>query len=641
MAKGIIKRTPIESNVMEYSGIKALTGVTYETFGETDETKFIKEFRYSSDKILWSDLKELNNKNISSVKIYDNKVYIQYVFTPTGPRELNENNIESISLDVDYVNDNESPIPECFWNKSVSTPQIVYNQGAGSNLFNPYTIGQSYNIYQQMSTLISNMFGICVLYFKTEPNSRSRDVVLKEYSIEKVIDKQNIKILIPDNQLPTRELNFNQLMIDYNIQFEIHIVKSEFWKVFGEGSHPDPHDYLYFSTYMNKMYMVDSVSDPDDFGYVASYWRVSLVPYQEMKSVQFDNDNLMNDTESLIFSAEGKFEEEMKEEIADNRKDNQLNNVGILEQGQDPLRRVLHENVRIAEENIYSDWTVIAKQYYNLSTIDKEDIAVEYWNNGLSSDDERMISFAFRPTNMKNKYESIMIDSVVNNNGKVRLKLKSWDKLLDRGNRIKISRVFGLNGWHNISNIDKSKSSIDIDADYVDTMRVLSCGKLVIYEANTCVYFGDGFSIIQMPDKMVVKLDGKDYDYIFKYLDKLDKLEKPYKFESKWYFCVLGLKRGLSNMWLYEVKGSEIINNSHGEIVKIGCVPNELGSFNVKGYCGLKGGNLHLTNFRLWSKLCEEDLHKLILSQYVIDDTHNTLIVDNAQNELLVNYKWS
>ena len=624
MAKGII-----ESNVMEYSGIKSLTGFTCVVSGETDNTYYDKEFRYSSDTILWSDYKSLTNKNLSSVKIYDNKVYIQYRFKQVGLGELS---VESISLDVDYVNDKESPIPECFWNKGTSTPQIVYNQGTGSNLFNPYAIGQSYNIYQQMSTLISNMFGICVLYFKTEPNSRSRDVVLKEYSIEKVIDKQNVKILIPDNQLPTRELNFNQLMIDYNIQFEIHIVKSEFWKVFGEGSHPDPHDYLYFSTYMNKMYMIDSVSDPDDFGYVASYWRVSLVPYQEMKSVQFDNDNLMNDTESLIFSAEGKFEEEMKEEIADNRKDNQLNNVGILEQGQDPLRRILHENVRIAEENIYSDWTVIAKQYYNLSTIDKEDIAVEYWNIGLSSDDERMISFAFRPTNMKNVSDNIMIDSVVNNNGKVRLKLKSWDKLLDKGNMIKISRVPGLNGWHKIIGIEKGKLNIDLDVDYVDTMRVQSCGKLVIYEANTCVYVGDEFEITQMPDRMVVRLGGKDYDYTFEGFSE---------FEQKWYFCVLGLKRGLSNMWLYEVKGSEIINNSHGEIVKIGCVPNELGSFNVSGYCGLKGCNLHLTNFRLWSKLCEEDLHKLILSQYIVDDTHNTLVVDNAQNELLVNYKWS
>ena len=624
MTKGII-----ESNVMEYTGIKSLTGFTCVVTGETDKVYYDKEFRYSSDKILWSDWKSLTNKNLSSVKIYDDKVYIQYKFTQVGPGDLT---VESISLDVDYVNDKESPIPECFWNKSVSTPQIVFHQGAGSNLFNPYAIGQSYNIYQQMSTLISNMFGICVLYFKTEPNAKSRDVVLKEYSIEKVIDKQNVKILIPDNQLPTRELNFNQLMIDYNIQFEVHIVKSEFWKVFGEGSHPDPHDYLYFSTYMNKMYMVDSVSDPDDFGYVTSYWRVSLVPYQEMKSVQFDNDNLMNDTESLIFSAEGKFEEEMKEEIADNRKDNQLNNVGILEQGQDPLRRVLHENVRIAEENIYSDWTVIAKQYYNLSTIDKEDIAVEYWNNGLSSDDERMISFAFRPTNIRNVSDNIMIDSVVNNNGKVRLKLKSWDKLLDKGNMIKISRVPGLNGWHKIIGIEKGKLNIDLDVDYVDTMRVQSCGKLVIYEANTCVYVGDEFEITQMPDRMVVRLGGKDYDYTFEGFSE---------FEQKWYFCVLGLKRGLSNMWLYEVKGSEIINNSHGEIVKIGCAPNELGSFNVSGYCGLKGCNLHLTNFRLWSKLCEEDLHKLILSQYIVDDTHNTLVVDNAQNELLVKYKWS
>ena len=77
------------------------------------------------------------NKNLSGVKIYDNKVYIQYKFTQVGPGDLT---VESISLDVDYVNDKESPIPECFWNKSVSTPQIVFHQGTGNNLFNPYYV---------------------------------------------------------------------------------------------------------------------------------------------------------------------------------------------------------------------------------------------------------------------------------------------------------------------------------------------------------------------------------------------------------------------------------------------------------------------------------------------------------------------
>ena len=614
--------------MMEYSGIQALTGFTAVIRGETDETYYDKEFRYSADKILWSDYKQLTNKNLSAVKIYDDKVYIQYRFTKNGPGELS---VESISLDVDYVKD-ETVIPECFWTKGTSTPQIVYTQGSNGNLFNPYSVGQSLDIYNQMSTLISNMFGFCVLYFKTEPSAKSRDVVLKEYSIEHVIDKQNVKILVPDNALPTRELQFNTMMIDYPVQFEVHIVKSEFQKVFGSGSHPDPHDYLYFSNYMNKMYMVDSVSDPDDFGYVASYWRVSLVPYQEMKSVQFDNDNLMDDTESLIFSAEGKFKDEVEEEFQDNRKDNQLNDVNDLNEGQDMVRRVLHENVRIVEENIYNDWTVFAKQYYNLSTIDKGAIAAEYKYKGLSSDDERMITFAFRPTNMKNVSDNVMLESVSNDNGKVQLKVKNWDDLLETGNMIKVSRVTGLNGWHRIISIDKKNKTITLDADYSDIMKVLSCGKLVSYETNTGMYFGDGFEILQMPDKMVVRIDGKNYDYVFEGFSN---------FEAKWYFCVLGMKRGMSNMWLYEVKGSDIKENTHSEIIKIGCVPKELGSFKVDGYCGLKGGNLHVTNFRLWSKLCEEDLHKLILCQYVVDDTHNTLVVDNAQNELLVNYKWS
>ena len=264
-------------------------------------------------------------------------------------------------------------------------------------------------------------------------------------------------------------------------------------------------------------------------------------------------------------------------------------------------------------------------------TVGRGEVAVEYWNKGLSSDDERMFTFAFRPTNMKNVSENVMIDSVVANGDMTRLKVKSWDKLLDTGNMIKISRVSGLNGWYRISGVDKGKLFVDINVPYDERMKVQSCGKLVTYEANTCVYAGDGFEIIQMPDRMVVRLNGKDYDY---------KFEGFSSFESKWYFCVLGLNRGMSNMWLYEVKGSDTINNSHSEIIKIGCTPNELGTFSVEGYCGLKGGNLHLTNFRIWNKLCEEDLHKLILSQYVVDDTHNTLVVDNAQNELLVNYKW-
>lgn len=624
-----MKKEVIESNVIEYNDIKSISGFTCIVSGEDENSYYEKEFRYSADKILWSDYTELTNKNLSKVVVYDGKLYVQYRFTKVG---INELSVESISLDVEYNREYENPIPECFWSKGKTMPQIIYNQnGLGSNIFNPYAIGQSMMIYRQMSTLISNMFGICVLYFKTEANSRSRDVVLKEYSIEKVIDKQSIKVLIPDNQLPTRELQFNTMMIDYPVQFEVHIVKSEFQKVFGEDSHPDPHDYLYFQTYMNKMYMVDSVSDPDDFGYVAAYWRVSLVPYQEMKSVQYETDDLLEDTNSIIFSAEGKFKEEMDDEIADNRKDNQLNDVGILEQGQDPHRRILSKSLKIVDESIYNNWTVIAKTHYNLSSIDRGEIAVEYDYAGISSDDERMITFAFRATNSNNISDNIMIDSISEKDGKVQIKVRTWNKLLDVGNIVKISRVSGLKEWYSITAIDRTGKTIELNCDYDDGIRLMSCGKLVSYESNYCLCCGDGFDVIQLPGKMGVRINGRLYQYAFDGISDFDK---------KWYFCCLGINKRMTNMWLYEIDGSETVNNSHGEMKRIGVSSNLVDEFSSEGYFNVKGGNLHLTNIRLWSKLCEEDLQTLIMSEFVVDDTHNTLIVDNAQNELMLNYKW-
>ena len=624
-----MSKNTIESNVIEYTGIKSMTGFTCVVKGEDENNFFDKKFRYSLDKIIWSDYRPLTNKNLSDIKIYDNTVYIQYKFNLIGDKPLV---VESISLDVEYITDN-NVIPECFWTSgNKKSPQIIFTGGRNSNLFNPYDISSSLGMYNQLSTLVSNMFGICVQYFKTEANAKSKDIVLKEYSLENVIDKQNIKILVPDNNLPTRELQFNQMMIDYANGFEIHIVKSEFQNVFGPESHPDPHDYLYFQNYLNKMYMVNSVSDPDDFGYSATYWRVSLVPYQDMKSIGYSNDNLMDDTDNITFSVEGKFEDEMNDEIADNKKDNQLNDIGDLAEGQDNIRRILNENVRIVDENIYNEWTVVSKQYYNLSTINKGDIAVEYNYSGLSSNEERMISFAFRPTNLKNVSGNIMIDTIINNNGKTRIKVKTWDNLLIKGNMIKLLRVSGMKDWYTISNVEKNKFFIDIDYDYNDSIKLMSCGKMICYESNVCVFIKDGFEIIQMPDRIIIRINGKKYEYVFDGLSS---------FNKKWYFCVIGLKNGLSNIWMYEVSGSETLNNTHSEIKLIGNASNDLDEFNVSGYFDLIGGNLHLTNFRLWNKLCEQDLHKLILSQYIVDDTHNTLIVDNAQNELLVNYKWS
>ena len=620
------------SNVLEYNNIKQIFGFTANISGEANGVYFDKEFRYSSDGILWSDYKQLTNENLSNVTIYDGKIYIQYRFTQVGTGNLSINNI---SLNVDYNNDVSSVIPECFWNNNVdNSSKIVFNTGS-NNLFNPYALGQGVQMYNQLSTLVSNMFGFCVLYFKTEANARSRDVVLKEYSIEKVIAKDNVKILIPDNQLPTRELQFNSMMLDMPVQFEVHVVKSEFQKSFGKDSHPDPHDYLYLSNYVNKMYMVDSVSDPDDFGYASSYWRVSLVPYQEFSSVQFEDNSLLDETESLIFSAEGKFAEEVQDEFDDIRKDNQLNDMGDFAEGQDFLRTLLEPKLRINTENIYNKWTVVSKQHYSLSTVERNNAVIKYcYNESFTNNDERMITFWIRPQNVNNNVsENILISKILESDNGIKVGVKNWTNLFQVGNYVKLTKTGSANGYRKIVEVNRDNMNIVVDGKYDVRARVMNCAKLVAYGVNTPIYIGDNFNVEQNYNSITLNICDKRYDFIF------DNFKQ---FENKWYAVVIGLNKGIANVWLYDLVGSDKKENIKSELKLISCSSNEIGKFEVLGAeCGLMSCDLDFTNFRIWDKICEQELHDLILSQYVVDDSHNTLIVDNAQPELLLHYKWS
>ena len=620
------------SNVLEYSNIKQILGFNANISGETNNVYYHKEFRYSSDGILWSDYKQLTNDNLSNITIYDGKIYLQYRFTQIGNGNLTVNNI---SLDVNYNNEVNSVIPECFWNTSADTSsKIVFDNGS-RNMFNPYSIGQSTQLYKQLSALFSNMFGFCVLYFKTEANSRTRDVVLKEYSIEKVIAKDNVHILIPDNQFPTKELQFNSMMLDMPVQFEVHVVKSEFQKVFGKDSHPDPHDYLYFQKYLNKMYMIDSVSEPDVYMYESTYWRVSLVPYQEFASVQYGDDSLLEDTESLIFSAEGKFGEEVQEEFDDIRKDNQLNDMGDFTEGQDFLRECLEPNLRIVTENIYNKWTVVSKQHYHLSSIERGKKVVKYrYMDNFSNNDERMISFWFRPQNVnKNISENILLSEISESVNGIKVGVQKWSDVFQVGNYVKLTRTGSANGYRRIIDVDRKGGYIVVEGKYDMRARLMNCAKLVAYEVNTPLYIGNTFSVEQNYNSISLNIGNKHYDFNFDNFDK---------FENRWYAVVIGLNKGIVNIWVYDLVGSDNMENMKSELKLVSCSSKEIGKFEVFGDdCGLISCGMDLTNFRLWEKLCEQELHDLILSQYVVDDSHNILIVDNAQQELLLHYKWS
>ena len=123
----------ITSNVIEYKNIKSISGFYCSVKNEDENNYYKKEFRYSVDKILWSDFKELTNKNLSKISVTgDDVLYIEYRFTRVGDKSV-DLTVESISLDVDYLTENVSPIPECYW----YTPA---GQGTGGNCCKPQIV---------------------------------------------------------------------------------------------------------------------------------------------------------------------------------------------------------------------------------------------------------------------------------------------------------------------------------------------------------------------------------------------------------------------------------------------------------------------------------------------------------------------
>lgn len=175
-------------------------------------------------------------------------------------------------------------------------------------VFNPYATGSASELYNELSSIVSDTFGFTTRYFRTSPVRNSADYIFHEYSLKNVSASNNVKVLVEDNNLPSRSFAINNPLLDYQETLTVHIVKDEFHSKFGSKAYPREHDYLAFNMKnFNKMFEVIGVYQPDDFLYASSYWIVLLQPYQERSMIGIDG----NDPE-VVKDREGAEETESK-----------------------------------------------------------------------------------------------------------------------------------------------------------------------------------------------------------------------------------------------------------------------------------------------------------------------------------------
>ena len=443
-----------------------------------------------------------------------------------------------------------------------------------TNLFNPYELKRPVNLYKQITDVATSIWGHDVRYFRVEPDQRSRDVILMEYSLYNVVEEGTVKIMVPDNEFPTEEFNYDIFGMGFE-EFEIHITKTEFNKTFGLGPSPRSRDYLFFP-FNNRMYEVSSVSFADEFNRSLTYWRVKLRKYEDRTSSIHSDTDIEQNVDDLVVGVEEVFGEEIQQEFEKVTKPQQYKTVFHVVQ--DGIRSAIHKQLKIADVDLRNRWTVISRNYYDLTTA---------------------VNKVFNDTTQRN------------------------DNVFDE------AIIYNLN------------SSLNSDSSLAFTMWFKPVFNTTFQSVHQTLINGlegdKGILIETSRQEFRITLNDQVYAYD---LGSTDLETNPFynATDSMWFALVVNLSNQYSEMSVNIYRLNDIVNEglpqnapNRLDLVfnQLTSIPSNLTWETNKQY-NLHGGYMWMTNIRVFTKTIEAEQHQNVLQQYVVRDSDSSILIDNA-----------
>lgn len=536
------------------------TAVNVKFYREPNEyNNFTYEFRFSKDGKLYNEFHELNKQNDFGDLFFmtfnpREKLYLDVKAEVNTIQPGNSLTFIAVTYTLEKDNGIVDSCPQLCLD---CTDPFLYSGCANirvdcefDNLFAPYNLNKAQQVYLQLSNLANDIFGHKVTYFKTEPDQRTKDVILMEYSLFNVVDQKEIKILVPDNEFPQESsISYDMFGMDFE-EFEIHIVRKEFESAFGYKSHPRARDYMYIPI-INKMYMVSSVALGDRFNAAKSYWKIKLTKYNEDTAV--DQNQFAEAIDDLVTGVEEIFGEEIKATYDKDTKPMQFQTVSTAYR--DGIRQFMEKNLSIVDYDLKNRWTVVSKSYYDLTKVSKNEVAIEY-------------------------------DEIS--------KLSNTDN-------------FALTGWIQPQFKQGYAGDDFIFGDY-DSML--------------------GFNTTLSAQEFKVNINGIQYSF-----------HHGINFSSsKWYAFILNGSNSFKQLSLYIYSLDPAINFNKPQLGDNDLVYEfnetknieQAFSWNSNTNYNIRGGNMFLTNLRLFKTPVEYEQHHNVLNQYLVRDSQLAIIIDNA-----------
>lgn len=606
-----------------------------------NEGTIYREFRWSSDSFDYSNWIELTEENLQQITSANFFVDFKYTLQTAGNVV-----IRSVVLDVEYDNCTD---------KNWVPNNIAYPKEKGSRhyplrvrpfTFNPYKQNQSIKLHKDLSYMMNNLHGHDVVYFRSAPQQRNRDVLLGEYTISFVEDPICVKVLVPNNDFPDNKVNYGMFGVDFELPFEVHLDKRYFESIFGHNKHPQKMDIIYFPL-NNRIYEITSSSLVRDFMQEPVYWKASLIKYQP-KASRIES----TDIKDIIGDMTTGIEELFGKEI-----EGQMEKITIKQHSKDksskfdPIREYLDPNLLVEEYNLENAYTTISQYYYNLSTLYKEKkeytTGIRYKiTSSLLENEDRMYTCWFKEIYERPlEKDVLLIDRNETNEltiyfryGIPNLKESQWLEIYD-----KKTAGFSLFGEITYVNYDPSALKVKMlvppyhlelmDTNYPDWQAFTSLMGRNYFRRN----FIDGYNKETEKGILIDTFNGKWIRVVIN--DKFYWYPLNIELNSEEYYgLIVSFSNKFKQLCIYIYRINNNKDTSLNCIYKniINNITNEEYETGVK--YEIKSSNLYLTNIRLMKNLLEEEKHSLWLNQNIIKDSDLGLIIDNAIPKLRLPY---
>jgi hypothetical protein len=585
----------IVSFASAFKDIESLNSISEVTYTETAERYFKREVRWSSDGLSFSSWLLGNSPLLGSyvgtafvgtslvgqfagpwgeAALSDiplegcDDIWLEIRYTRVGTDASGNLILSSVDVNMTSCNTQQPEIPPIL----ISCDNPNYCTGikvaCDDLLWNPYTsTNKILCLYSQINESISDMFGHCVKYFKTDARGNTRDVILKEYTIYEVSAVKDIKVLVPNNEFPEDDLRYSPYDVGFEEPFEIHITKEEFCRAFGQDRRPEQRDYLYFPL-MDRMWEISSAFVAKTFQEDSNFYKVQLFKWQDKVNVirGATADSIVDD---LTLNFDDVFKDEKDAEFTQITKPLQYNTISTG--AYDFVRSVMNLDLIIVDDDINNYWTIIAKYYYDLSTVTFNDLSVKYKTKAnIPTGEDRVLTGWFNDK-------------------------RNWATGLTALN------VPIIDGYD-----ETDSSGFKFNATYGATAQTINGFELVV--GSTAYTFNTLFPEIST-DKwygFVVNIDNSHEEISF----------------NLWEMTYDPILYNQSPTTKQTTDLKLVYSES-----KIGLTFNENP---IDTYYELRGSTISLTNIRVLNKVLEEDKQPLFLNQYVVKENQYAQIIDNA-----------